>query len=350
MNIAVEIGSYGVRAAVQHEGKIELAHLGDSLSPYLIPPQAFVTKKGDLLVGQLAELSAQGDCILLDELDEMMPTDAEVVEVYTELFAFIKRRISTLYKQPISSVTMVVPPYYQSVDPRKNNIREAWKRNEITAVGFISSDVSACYKCLNLSPEECALVFDIGHNGTILSIVKRNENQFQTARCRYISGIGGRAFRNLIYSEIEKQSQLQDDLAMQFYQVQNIDKISHAIMEALSSQESVVADIPFTEAYRYSISRQSFQEMIAKPLEKVLSESLVCVKDAGECIDKIQQIVLTGGCSQIPYIRQLLGSFFNTGNAVGKKIIVPANSESAMFNACRGAFIIQSKTTSTLKF
>ena len=57
MNIAVEIGAYGVRATVQHEGKTELAHLGDSLSPYLIPPQAFVTKKGVLVVGQLAELS-----------------------------------------------------------------------------------------------------------------------------------------------------------------------------------------------------------------------------------------------------------------------------------------------------
>lgn len=349
MNIAVEIGAYGVRAAVQHEGKTELAHLGDSLSPNLIPPQAFVTKKGELVVGQLAELSdiSQGDRIFLDE---MMPTDARVVEVYTELFAFIKRRISTLYKQPISSVTMVVPPYYKSVDPRKNNIQEAWKCNEITAVGFILSDVSVCYKCLNLSPEECALVFDIGHNGTMLSIVKRIGKQFQSTCCRYISGIGGRAFRNLIYSDIEKQSQLQSDPAMLLYQVQNIDKISHAIMEALSSQESVVADIPFTAAYGYSISRQNFQEMIAKPLEKVLNESLVCVRDAGESIDKIQQIVLTGGCSQIPYIRQLLGVFFNTGNAVGKKIIVPANSESAMFNACRGAFIIQSKTTSTLKF
>lgn len=348
MNIAVEIGAYGVRAAVQHEGKTELAHLGDSLSPYLIPPQVFVTKKGDLVVGQLAELSdiTQGDRIFLDE---MMPTDAKVVEVYTELFAFIKRRISTLYKQPISSVTMVVPPYYESVDPRKNNILEAWKCNEISAVGFISSDVSVCYKCLNLSPGECALVFDVGHNGTILSIVKRDGNQFQTACCRYISGIGGRAFRNFIYSDIEEQSQLQAP-AMQFYQVQNIDKISHAIMEALSSQESVVADVPFTAAYRYSISRQNFQEMIAKPLEKVLNESLVCVRKARESIDKIQQIVLTGGCSQIPYIRQLLGVFFNTGNAVGKKIIVPANIESAMFNACRGAFIIQSKTTSTLKF
>ena len=53
MNIAVEIGAYGVRATVQHEGKTELAHLGDSLSPYLIPPQAFVTKKGDLVVVNL---------------------------------------------------------------------------------------------------------------------------------------------------------------------------------------------------------------------------------------------------------------------------------------------------------
>lgn len=351
MNIAIEMGAYGVRAVVQNKGKTELVPWGSSATPYLIPPLAFVTKHGDIVVGKLAELCdmSQGDRIYLDEME---PVVGRTVEVYSALFALIKTRINALYEHPISSVTMVVPPYYQSVDPRKNNILEAWKRNGVGHhnIAFTSSAVAVCYKCLNLSPDEFALVFDVGHSGTTLSVIKRVKNEFQTVSHRYVSEVGGRAFCNLIYSDIEEQSQLQYDSAMQLYQVQNIYQMSHAIMETLSWQESVGVDVPFTAAYRCAVSRQRFQEMLTQPLEKALSECLVCIKEAGISVEKIQKIVLTGGCAKIPYIEQIVGIFFNTGNVneYNKKIIVPTSSEAAMFNACRGAFTIQS--TSILKF
>ena len=52
-------------------------------------------------------------------LSEMMPSDNKAEDIYEKLFAFIKDHIVSLYKQTISNVTMIVPPYFQSVDPRK---------------------------------------------------------------------------------------------------------------------------------------------------------------------------------------------------------------------------------------
>lgn len=346
MNIAVEIGAYGIKVAIQNNGKVEMVKLGDSLSPYIIPSLAYVAKSGQIILGNLAELCDinKGERIYLSE---MMPSDNKFEYIYEKLFVFIKNQIVSLYKQSVSNVTMIVPPYYQSVDPRKKLMREAWKHNGIYNLDFISSDVSTCYRKLNLNNNESALVFDIGYNGTIISVVKRDKNVFRSIANKYIKGIGGRVFCNMLFSDIEEQSKLQYDSFAQLLQVQNIDSVSRIIMENLSCNETVVTNVPFTD-YIYSISREKFNEMINKPLEESLNECFACIKDSGDSMDNIKKIVLTGGCSQIPYIEKILKLFFNTGNSEKIDIIAPKSTEDSLFAACKGAFTIQQ--TSILKF
>ena len=346
MNIAVEIGAYGIRVAIQNNGKVEMVKLGDSLSPYIIPSLAYVAKSGQIILGNLAELCDinNGERVYLSE---MMPSDNKAEDIYEKLFAFIKDQIVSLYKQSVSNVTMIVPPYFQSVDPRKKVIREAWMHNGIYNLDFISSDVSTCYRKLNLSNNESVLVFDIGYNGTVISVVKRDKNVFRSIANKYIKGIGGRVFCNMIFSDIEEQSKLQYDSFSQLLQVQNVDLVSRIIMEDLSCNETVVTNVPFTD-YIYSISREKFNEMINKPLEESLNECLACIKDSGVSMDNIKKIVLTGGCSKIPYIEKILRLFFNTGNTEKKDVIAPKSVEDALFAACKGAFTVQQ--TSILKF
>ena len=346
MNIAVEIGAYGIKVAIQNNGKVEMVKLGDSLSPYIIPSLDYVAKSGQIIFGNLAELCDinNGERIYLSE---MMPSDNKTEEIYEKLFAFIKDLIVSSYKQAVSNVTMIVPPYFQSVDPRKKVMREAWMHNGIYNLDFISSDVSTCYRKLNLSNNESALVFDIGYNGTVISVVKRNKNVFRSIANKYIKSIGGRVFCNMLFSDIEEQTKLQYDSFAQLLQVQNINSVSRIIMENLSCNETVVTNVPFTD-YIYSISREKFNEMINKPLEETLNECLACIKDSGDSMDKIKKIVLTGGCSQIPYIEKILKLFFNTGNSEKIDIIAPKSTEDSLFAACKGAFTIQQ--TSILKF
>ena len=346
MNIAVEIGAYGIKVAIQNNGKVEMVKLGDSLSPYIIPSLAYVAKSGQIIFGNLAELCDinNGERIYLSE---MMSSDNKTEEIYEKLFAFIKDLIVSSYKQAVSNVTMIVPPYFQSVDPRKKVMREAWMHNGIYNLDFISSDVSTCYRKLNLSNNESALVFDIGYNGTVISVVKRNKNVFRSIANKYIKSIGGRVFCNMLFSDIEEQTKLQYDSFAQLLQVQNINSVSRIIMENLSCNETVVTNVPFTD-YIYSISREKFNEMINKPLEETLNECLACIKDSGDSMDNIKKIVLTGGCSQIPYIEKILKLFFNTGNSEKIDIIAPKSTEDSLFAACKGAFTIQQ--TSILKF
>ena len=242
---------------------------------------------------------------------------------------------------------MIVPPYFQSVDPRKKVMREAWMHNGIYNLDFISSDVSTCYRKLNLSNNESALVFDIGYNGTVISVVRRDKNVFRSIANKYIKGIGGRVFCNMIYSDIEEQSKLQYDSFAQIIQVQNIDRVSRIIMESLSSKENVVTNVPFTD-YIYIITREEFNGMINRPLEESLNECLDCIKDSCNSMSGIKKILLTGGCSQIPYIEKILKLFFNTGNSEKIDIIAPKSTEDSLFAACKGAFTIQQ--TSILKF
>ena len=346
MNIAVEIGSYNVRVAVQNRGKIEIALLGDTSSLLTLPSMAFVEKSGQIILGRLAELCniEHGERVFLTE---MMPHEKTTISVYSKLFAFIANRINDLYKQRVSNVMMVVPPWFRSVDPRKDNIIEAWKQNNVNVVNFISSDISVCYRTLNLNIGESTLVFDVGHGGATVSVVRRNKEEFYSISNRRVSGIGGRAFCNLIYSDVELLSGLKYNSDIQLLQVQEVDSLSRLIMERLSSENIVETNVPFTD-YLYTISKDKFENMINKPIEESLSDCLACIKDSGEKFDNIKKIVLAGGCSQIPYIEKVVRLFFNTGDAENKKILVPVGISNALFDACKGALII--RPTSILKF
>src|SRR5438477_6242484 len=91
--------------------------------------------------------------------------------------------------------------------------------------------------------------------------------------------------------------------------------IRKAVIEAkiaLSFQESVKLDIKLPEGRRYrrEITREQFQQLAAPVIDRTVGPCKQVLKDAALKPEQIDEVVLVGGSTRIPKVRQLVQELF----------------------------------------
>ncbi len=80
---------------------------------------------------------------------------------------------------------------------------------------------------------------------------------------------------------------------------------------ALTSHTNVKASLPFLNSNpEIEIRTADFEEAISKDTDKVIDSLLECLRQAGVSRTEIQLIILTGGSTEIPYIKRAITSMF----------------------------------------
>src|SRR5262249_55113437 len=82
---------------------------------------------------------------------------------------------------------------------------------------------------------------------------------------------------------------------------------------ALSAAETAefTLDIPSRDVRnRRQFTRAEFEELIRRFIDRSLAKCRGALKDAGLTADKIDEVVLVGGSTRIPYVRRRVGEFF----------------------------------------
>jgi molecular chaperone DnaK (HSP70) len=94
-----------------------------------------------------------------------------------------------------------------------------------------------------------------------------------------------------------------------------VQRIRKAVIEAkiaLSANESakLEVDLPGGQHYRREIPRDMFEQMIKPIIERTVGPSKQALKDAGLTPGQIDEVVLVGGSTRIPLVRQLVKDLF----------------------------------------
>jgi molecular chaperone DnaK (HSP70) len=91
--------------------------------------------------------------------------------------------------------------------------------------------------------------------------------------------------------------------------------VRKAVIEAkiaLSSQPATIldADLPGGKKYQREITREQFESLIAPVLDRTLGPCKQALKDAGLKPEQVEEVVLVGGSTRIPRVRQLVEQLF----------------------------------------
>ncbi len=154
------------------------------------------------------------------------------------------------------------------------------------------------------------LVYDLGGGTFDVSILKIHDGVFQVLSTAGNTRLGGDDFDALLASRIKnslaRHAKTQGELSP--YVKQAIRGSAEGLKIQLSDQEQATLqiDLGVAGSTDLTVTRQEFEALITPLVEETLQCCQRAMKDAGLSFDQIDDVVLVGGSTRIPLVRQKL--------------------------------------------
>ena len=158
---------------------------------------------------------------------------------------------------------------------------------------------------LDSGQEGVIAVYDLGGGTFDISILRLHKGVFEVMATGGDSALGGDDFDHLLADWIAEQAGLISPFSPQI-QRQLLD-LACDTKQKLSNADSVA--LQFGE-WSGSVDRAQFEELITPLVKRTLMSCRRAVKDASVETDEVLQVVMVGGSTRVPLVRQMVGEFF----------------------------------------
>jgi len=173
-------------------------------------------------------------------------------------------------------------------------------------------------------------VVDIGGGTSDVALLRIQGGMFLTQALAGNNYLGGQDFNRRLLKHVQKKlnwhSPSSEDIQVLHTAVekaklelatspwteinlQSLQKRKHLTSNDIETTKDSINDE--NKLYRYNITRLKFEELNQDLFQKVTLLLDAVIKDAGVESDEIDEIVLVGGSTRIPYIRKLIGTYFS---------------------------------------
>ncbi|MDE3150392.1 MAG: Hsp70 family protein, partial [Acidobacteriota bacterium] len=183
---------------------------------------------------------------------------------------------------------------------------------------------------LDRAKEGTIAVYDLGGGTFDISILKLRDGIFEVQSTNGDTHLGGDDIDNLLVAialdEIHAEHGI--DLRTSPGAVQALRKAAIDAKVRLSTEMSARFDVelPNGDRYQREIPRAVFELLIEPVLERTAGPCKQALADAGIAPEQIDEVVLVGGSTRIPAVRQLVDDLFHLG-VRGKKPHIELNPD-----------------------
>jgi molecular chaperone DnaK len=235
-----------------------------------------------------------------------------------EISAFIlrqlKRNAERFFGQPVTKAVITVPAYFN--DAQRQATKDAGRIAGLEVLRLVNEPTAAALAYgLDKKREGIVAVYDLGGGTFDISILRLHEGIFEVIATNGDTHLGGDDIDNLLITIAleDIRGDLQVDLGRNGEAVQAIRKAVIDAKIALSSAASAVLDVQLPEGRRYQreITRQQFEQLIEPIVQKTAAPVKQALKDAGLKPEQVDEVVLVGGSTRIPRVRQLVQDLFH---------------------------------------
>ena len=324
--VGIDLGTTNSEIAVYRDGRPQV--LADSGGRLILPSVVGLDQDGSLLVGE----AARNQYILHPErtirsIKRLMGGDRKVSlggrdYAPQDISAMILRRLKEIAEErlgaPVRKAVITVPAFFS--DAQRQATREAGEIAGLEVARIVNEPTAAAlvYEAAQQQGKR-VLVYDLGGGTFDVSVVRIEEGVVEVIASHGNNQLGGDDFDHKI---VER---LLDHLKIEHHaDVSGDPRAMARIHRAAEDAKKHLSDHPFAridEEYLTEIegkpvhlalelARTEYEEMIAPFIEETLSAIHIALKSASLTASQIDAVLLVGGATRTPMIRErLLGVF-----------------------------------------
>jgi len=238
-------------------------------------------------------------------------------EISAMVLMKLKRDAESFLGTSIDRAVVTVPAHFN--DAQRHATRDAATIAGLHVERILNEPTAAAMAYGMSNKEELqVLVFDLGGGTFDVTVLSMEDGVFQVLATNGDTHLGGSDFDQEIMKyfigRIEKQSSDDSKIKLDSRALQKLRMEVERVKRALSSQLQATLEIEdLVPGFHLSetLTRAKFELLNAKLFKKTLGPIRKVMEDALLENDEIDQIVMVGGSSRIPKIRELITEYFD---------------------------------------
>ena len=224
-----------------------------------------------------------------------------------EISAEILKKLTALGEQRLGGnlvgAVITVPAYFD--DAQRQSTKDAAKLAGLNVLRLLNEPTAAAIAYgLDSGQEGVIAVYDLGGGTFDISILRLSRGVFEVLATGGDTALGGDDFDLVLANWIIEQSTVKPENDSQYREL--IELANHVKVELTHVTEAKIQ-------YRNwlgNISREQFNEMIQPLVKRSLLACRRALKDAGVETEDVREVVMVGGSTRVPYVREQVGEFF----------------------------------------
>ena len=236
--------------------------------------------------------------LLKTEQGEMSPIEVSA-KILQKLAALSEQRLGG----QLSGVVITVPAYFD--DAQRQSTKDAAKLAGLNVLRLLNEPTAAAIAYgLDSGQEGVIAVYDLGGGTFDVSILRLSRGVFEVLATGGDTALGGDDFDHLLADWIVAQTGVQP---------QNEQQKRHLLELAIQTKITLTDQLTTTIDYQnhqLKVSRTQFNDLIQPLVKRSLMACRRALKDASITAEEVREVVMVGGSTRVPYVREQVGEFF----------------------------------------
>jgi molecular chaperone HscA len=231
------------------------------------------------------------------------------VEVSAEILRELRVRAEQTLGGELQGVVVTVPAYFD--DAQRQATKDAARLAGLNVLRLLNEPTAAAVAYgLDKGAEGVIAVYDLGGGTFDISILRLNKGVFEVLSTAGDTALGGDDMDRLVADWLMQQAGL--DAGADHGQQRYVLQLARAAKEALSVEETTAISLDRDDGtcWRGSLSRDGFNSLVAPLVEKTLGPCRRALRDAGIRPAAVQSLVMVGGSTRVPLVRDRIAEFF----------------------------------------
>ncbi|MBG2635522.1 Fe-S protein assembly chaperone HscA [Klebsiella michiganensis] len=226
------------------------------------------------------------------------------IRVSADILKALAERATEALAGELDGVVITVPAYFD--DAQRQGTKDAARLAGLHVLRLLNEPTAAAIAYgLDSGQEGVIAVYDLGGGTFDISVLRLSRGVFEVLATGGDSALGGDDFDHLLADYLREQAGLSD---------RSDNRLQRELLDAAIAAKIALSDAETARGnvggWQGEVTRSQFNALIAPLVKRTLLACRRALNDAGVEAQAVLEVVMVGGSTRVPLVRERVGEFF----------------------------------------